>query len=103
MNEYQFISKQYINFINDLIEIKNLNEINKKIIDKYISIISSSNQSKTEVRKELEDLNLAQYEKSIKNEIGAPIGKFGWCVFCRNTANAFSKKVNFPVCTNNEW
>ena len=102
MNEYQFISKQYINFINDLIEIKNLNEINKKIIDKYISIISSSNQSKTEVRKELEDLNLAQYEKSIKNEIGAPIGKFGWCVFCRNTANAFSKKVNFPVCTNNE-
>ena len=101
-NEYTYFSKQYINFMVDLIEIKNLNKDNADIINKYISILKKEAQnSKGEIKSEIEKLKLQTYE-NIKNEQGISIGKFGWCIYCRNSANSFSNVINFPVCTNND-
>jgi brefeldin A-inhibited guanine nucleotide-exchange protein len=33
------------------------------------------------------------------NEVGAPSGKFGWCVACRGTANLYCKHTRHPVCS----
>ncbi len=36
----------------------------------------------------------------IRNEIDKPIGKFGWCIFCRNQSSFFSDVIHFPICSN---
>lgn len=104
LNQHSLYCKKYINFISDLIEISTFNENNKDIINKYKEVFTTSSMSKDKVniKTEIEKLNLLQYETIKHNETGAPIGKYGWCIQCRNSANAFSNKLNFPVCLNNE-
>jgi len=116
LNEFNFITKKYTDFLLDLIEIQS--EINEKekdkgenksnLIDKYINIIqkaSSNNQKSDLIRSELEslkldELNLEYSDK--KNKKSYKIGKYGWCILCRKTANFWSKELQFPVCCTSE-
>jgi len=36
----------------------------------------------------------------IRNEADKAIGKFGWCIFCRNQSSFFSDIIHFPICSN---
>jgi hypothetical protein len=45
-----------------------------------------------------ENLHLGTYK--IKNENDKQIGKFGWCINCRNQSAFFSDKIHFPICSN---
>ena len=116
LNEFNFITKKYTDFLLDLIEIQS--EINEKekdkaenksnLINKYINIIqkaSSNNQKSDLIKSELEslkldELNLEYNDK--KNKKSYKIGKYGWCILCRKTANFWSKELQFPVCCTNE-
>jgi len=116
LNEFNFITKKYTDFLLDLIEIQS--EINEKekekgdnksnLINKYINIIqkaSSNNQKSDLIRSELEslkldELNLEYNDK--KNKKSYKIGKYGWCILCRKTANFWSKELQFPICCTNE-
>ena len=116
LNEFNFITKKYTDFLLDLIEIQS--EINEKdkdkgenksnLINKYINIIqnaSSNNQKSDLIRSELEslkldELNLEYNDK--KNKKSYKIGKYGWCILCRKTANFWSKELQFPVCCTSE-
>ena len=44
----------------------------------------------------LDELNLEYTDK--KNKKSYKIGKYGWCILCRKTANYWSKDLQFPVC-----
>ena len=117
LNEFNFITKKYTDFLLDLIEIQS--EINEKekdksenksnLINKYISIIqkaSSNNQKSDLIKSELEslkldELNLEYNDKKTKKSY--KIGKYGWCILCRKTANFWSKELQFPVCCTNEY
>ena len=113
LNEFNFISKKYTDFLIDLIEIQShLNEKegeeNKTdILNKYISIIQSANdtQKSALVKEELESLKLNELNleyNDLQNNKTNKIGKYGWCILCRNTANFWSEELNFPVCCKNE-
>ena len=97
VNYFSFITQKYTQFLIDLIEIQNSD--NNNIIDKYISIINNNN--KISLKEEIELLNLSQMKiyNNINNNI---IGKYGWCILCRKTANNWSKIMNFPICDNNK-
>ena len=109
LNEFNFITKKYTDFLIDLIEIQS--EINEKeksekksnLINNYINIIqkASYNQRSDLIKSELEslkldELNLEYNDK--KNKKSYKIGKYGWCILCRKTANYWSKDLQFPVC-----
>jgi brefeldin A-inhibited guanine nucleotide-exchange protein len=109
LNEFNFISKKYTDFLIDLIEIqsqlneKENNENKCDIINKYISIIQSSsdNQKCSLIKEQLESLKLNELNleyNDISNNKTYVIGKYGWCILCRKTANFWSEKLNFPVC-----
>ena len=109
LNEFNFITKKYTDFLIDLIEMQS--EINEKeksekksnLINNYINIIqkASYNQRSDLIKSELEslkldELNLEYTDK--KNKKSYKIGKYGWCILCRKTANYWSKDLQFPVC-----
>ena len=116
LNEFNFITKKYTDFLLDLIEIqyeinekeKDKSENKSNLINKYISIIqkaSSNNQKSDLIKSELEslkldELNLEYNDKKTKKSY--KIGKYGWCILCRKTANFWSKDLQFPVCCTNE-
>ena len=114
LNEFNFISKKYTDFLIDLIEIqaqlneKKEGEENKSnIINKYINIIQSASDSQKSalIKKELESLKLnelnLEYNDRTNNKT-YKIGKYGWCILCRKTANFWSEELNFPVCCKSE-
>ena len=109
LNEFNFITKKYTDFLIDLIEIQSeINEREKSekksnLINNYINIIqkASYNQRSDLIKSELEslkldELNLEYTDK--KNKKSYKIGKYGWCILCRKTANYWSKDLQFPVC-----
>ena len=115
LNEFNFITKKYTDFLLDLIEIQyEYNEKGKNkekksnLINDYINIIqkaSNSHQKSDSIKSELEslkleELNLEYHDK--KNKKSYKIGKYGWCILCRKTANYWSKDLQFPVCCQNE-
>ena len=101
LNEFKFISHKYLNYLIDLIEIQNNtkenSEENNSIISEYIKILQKNynfNLFKTEIEK----LNLESYKDKLYNENNKnSIGKYGWCINCRNSANLWSNKLNFPI------
>ena len=109
LNEFNFITKKYTDFLIDLIEIQS--EINEKeksekksnLINNYINIIqkASYNQRSDLIKSELESLKLDELNLECtdkKNKKSYKIGKYGWCILCRKTANYWSKDLQFPVC-----
>ena len=106
LNEFNFVSGKYLDFLLDLIEIQdNINKSNIKdinIINEYIEIIKSGNYSN--IKTSLEKLNLPSLNIYYTNNNGEnnnnlnKIGKYGWCILCRRTANYFSELINFPIC-----
>ena len=105
LNEFNFISKKFMDFILDLIEIQSeLKNDNNDFINKYINILQKSkNESEKNelIKKEIEslklnELNLQYFDE--ENKKSYKIGKFGWCVLCRKTANYWSDELQFPVC-----
>ena len=112
LNEFNFISKKYTDFLLDLIEIQSQINENKKegeenksdLINKYIHIIQKTNndKQKTElIKAELELLNLQDLNleyNDMQNDKKYKIGKYGWCILCRKTANFWSDELQFPVC-----
>jgi len=36
----------------------------------------------------------------LMNEVNLPVGRFGWCIVCRNTANLVDAGTQHPVCSN---
>ena len=111
LNEFNFISKKYTDFLIDLIEIQsqvNKDEKKSDLVNKYISIIQKANsdEQKSElIKAELESLNLKELDleyKDTQNNKSYKIGKYGWCILCRKTANFWSEELQFPVCCPNE-
>ena len=117
LNEFYFISKKYTDFLIDLIEIQSKlsentenGEGEKKydIINKYISIIqraSNDSQKSDFIKAELESLKLHELNlefDDIQNNKKYKIGKYGWCILCRKTANFWSNELQFPVCCSSE-
>ena len=117
LNEFNFISKKYIDFLIDLIEVQNQLNSNKdndkdkenddnksNLINQYISIIqraSNENQKSELIKTELESLNLQELDleyNDVQNNKKYKIGKYGWCILCRKTANYWSDDLQFPVC-----
>ena len=124
LNEFNFISKKYIDFLIDLIEIQNQLNNNKdekkdkeeednntnetNIVNQYISIIqraSNESQKSELIKTELESLKLQELDleyNDIQNNKKYKIGKYGWCILCRKTANYWSDELQFPVCCTRE-
>ena len=107
LNEFNFISKKYTDFLLDLIEIQSqLNKDEKKsdLINKYINIIQKSkidNQKSELIKTELESLKLNELNLEyidVQNNKSYKIGKYGWCILCRKTADFWSEELQFPVC-----
>ena len=104
LNEFNFVSGKYLDFLIDLIEIQNNINTSKDInvINKYIEIIKAGNYS--DIKTSLEKLNLSSLniyynsENNSNNSKSNKIGKYGWCILCRRTANYFSDIINFPIC-----
>ena len=36
---------------------------------------------------------------NLTNELGFEVGRFGWCISCRNAANLWCKDTRHPVCS----
>jgi hypothetical protein len=36
----------------------------------------------------------------LKNELSKPIGKYGWCINCRDKSLFFSDRIFYPICSN---
>ena len=111
LNEFNFISKKYTDFLIDLIEIQsqvNKDEKKSDLVNKYISIIQKANsdEQKSElIKAELESLNLKELDleyQDTQNNKSYKIGKYGWCILCRKTANYWSDELQFPVCCSSE-
>ena len=118
LNEFNFISNKYLNFLIDLIEIQSSinnnenennenNENNTDILNTYINIIKNidyTNPENDSIKKELEKLDLSSldiyYNNEEKNKL-YKIGKYGWCILCRKTANFWSNILQFPICSDN--
>ena len=110
LNDFNFISKKYTDFMLDLIEIQDQINQNKDkdkidIINKYINIIqkaSSDGQKSDLIKAELESLQLQnlnlEYHDIQNNKINK-IGKYGWCILCRKKADFWSSGLQFPVCS----
>ena len=102
-HDYCFVSKKYTDFLIDLIEIQskfnNTNECD--IINKYINIIQNANAHDPNsdlIKTELEKLNLEKLDIEYLNEETGKshkIGKYGWCILCRKTANFWSNNLQF--------
>ena len=98
INNISSFVKKYIDFLIDLIEIQShLGNSQINIINKYINIISNNNRNNSNVKEELEKLNLDKL-KIYKKEEKIKIGKYGWCIFCNKTSNNWSDELNFPIC-----
>ena len=109
LNEFNFITKKYTDFLIDLIEIQaECNEKEKdnksNLINNYITIIqkASNNNHKSDlIKSELESLKLEKLDLEYtdkKTKKSYKIGKYGWCILCRKTANFWSQDLQFPVC-----
>ena len=114
LNEFNFICGKYLDFLIDLIEIENelkkndenLNEVN--IINEYINIIKNVDYTSQDnsiyyknIKSSLEKLNLSSLNinnNNSSNNNKNRIGKFGWCILCRRSANYFSDIIHFPIC-----
>ena len=123
LNEFNFICGKYLDFLIDLIEIQN--ELNKNenenknneninIINEYIEIIknidyTSQDNDKyySKIKSSLEKLNLSSLNIYYNNSNNKDnnnnsklnkIGKYGWCILCRRSANYFSDLIYFPIC-----
>ena len=116
LNSFLFFTQKYINYLMDIIEIQSLisNDKNINIFDKYINIIKRINNQfdqseKISFKEDLESLNLENLNiyyninEEENNDFGNihsnnKIGKYGWCILCRKTANNWSEILNFPIC-----
>ena len=110
LNEFNFISNKYLDYLIDLIEIQSEinkeenNEEEKNIINSYINIIKTIDYTSDEndsLKKELEKLDLSSlnlYYNDEKNH-SYKIGKYGWCILCRRKANYWSDILQFPICS----
>ena len=102
LNEFNFVSGKYLDFLIDLIEIQNNISNNNKdvnIINKYIDIIKSGDYNS--MKESLEKLNLSDlniYYNNENNNKSNKIGKYGWCILCHKSANHISDIINFPIC-----
>ena len=114
LNEFNFISNKYLDYLIDLIEIQTSinnkeNEENKEnkidVINAYINIIKNfdyTNKENDSLKKEFENLNLSSLNIYYNNEEKNPsykIGKYGWCILCRRRANYWSDILQFPICS----
>ena len=111
LNEFNYISNKYLDFLIDLIEIQtainnNENDENKiDILNNYINIIKNidyTNPENDSIRTELEKLNLSSlniYYNNEENNKLYKIGKYGWCILCRKKANFWSNILQFPICS----
>ena len=111
LNEFNFISNKYLDYLIDLIEIQSAinndenNENEKNIINSYINIIKNIDYNGDEnntLKNELEKLDLSSlnlyYNNDEKNH-SYKIGKYGWCILCRRKANYWSDILQFPICS----
>jgi hypothetical protein len=111
--EYNILISKYLNYYIDILEISSEgkeNRLNSKdeFLDKFSKLInppvSDGNPSNSsfsfayDVSKLLEDKKLEDLE--LRNEKQNKIGKFGWCINCRNQSNFYSERINFPICSN---
>ena len=100
LNEFSSICGKYLDFLIDLIEIQNemnsheeQNEIN--IINEYIKIIKNVDYTSQDndkyysnIKLSLEKLNLSSLDIYYNNNSKLnKIGKYGWCILCRRSAN----------------
>ena len=111
LNEFNYISNKYLDYLIDLIEIQtainnNENDENKiDILNTYINIIKNmdyTNPENDSIRTELEKLNLSSlniYYNNEENNKLYKIGKYGWCILCRKKANFWSNILQFPICS----
>jgi hypothetical protein len=60
--------------------------------------ITINEQKYTNVKNYLENFKLENLK--IKNEISKPIGKYGWCINCRDKSLFFSDRIFYPICSN---
>lgn len=44
--------------------------------------------------------NFKLENSKLKNELSKPIGRYGWCINCRNKSIFFSDRIYYPICTN---
>jgi len=112
LNEFNFISNKYLDYLIDLIEIQSAinedenNENQKDIINIYINIIKNLdyiNPENESIKIELENLNLSSlniYYNNDEKNVSYKIGKYGWCILCRRKANYWSDILQFPICSN---
>ena len=111
LNEFNFISNKYLDYLIDLIEIQsaiNNSEDNENKIDllnTYINIIKNIdyiNPENDSIKNEIENLELSTlniyYNNDDKNK-SYKIGKYGWCILCRRKANFWSNTLQFPICS----
>ena len=116
LNEFNFISNKYLDYLIDLIEIQttiNNNLENKEdenqnsidLINTYINIIKNidyTNPENNAIKNEIENLDLSSlniyYNNDEKNK-SYKIGKYGWCILCRRKANFWSNILQFPICS----
>ena len=120
LNEFNYISNKYIDYLIDLIEIQsalnnmendveneNENKIENKIdlLNTYINTIRNidyTNPKYDTIKTEIEKLDLSSldiyYNDEEKNK-SYKIGKYGWCILCRRKANYWSKTLQFPICS----
>ncbi len=101
---HNILSKVYTEYILDIIEICQYakSEKQKELLETYISLFKSQIDS-NDLIKEIEMLDLENSNIiNNTNESGKKIGKYGYCVFCRNSASKFNKKVKLPLCDNIE-
>ena len=111
LNEFSFICGKYLDFLIDLIKIQNemnsheeQNELN--IINEYIKIIKNVDYTSQDndkyyvnIKSSLEKLNLSSLNIYYNNNSKLnKIGKYGWCILCRRSANYFSDIIYLPIC-----
>ena len=114
LNEFNFISNKYIDYLIDLIEIQSAfnnmenienNENKIDLLNTYINIIRNvdyTNPENDAIKTEIEKLDLSSlnlyYNNDEKNK-SYKIGKYGWCILCRRSANFWSNTLQFPICS----
>lgn len=66
--------------------------------NKLVKTGAGAEAKKATLKSLFENLHLDNYKT--KNESEKHIGKFGWCIFCRNQSAFFSDIIHFPICSN---
>jgi len=98
VNEYNLLMSKYLNYYIDLIVINSTNpKYEGNFIKKFVGFLNNS-ESSIELSKLIESQGLDDVE--MRNENETKIGKYGWCINCRNAASFFSDKIRFPICSN---